>query len=157
MPRYVSVFVSQVVAKGTTDAKWNKRFFRLTDAFLLYYRNPEAKAPAGWCVLLFHPEDAPSLSAAADAVLGELQNHLLANAAPLLLHRDGPPPPLATGAVSCTGPLLQVELTAAVPQACYSVGGLRVAGFEVTARVSLRAGAQARTMAALGRKKAKAG
>jgi hypothetical protein len=109
------------------------------------------------CVLLFHPEDAPSLSAAADAVLGELQNHLLANAAPLLLHRDGPPPPLATGAVSCTGPLLQVELTAAVPQACYSVGGLRVAGFEVTARVSLRAGAQARTMAALGWKKSKAG
>ena len=54
-PQCVSVFVYQVVAKGTTDDKWNKRFFRLTDAFLLYYRNPEAKAPAGWCVLLFHP------------------------------------------------------------------------------------------------------
>ena len=105
------------------------------------------------CVLLLHPEDAEALSSAAfaESMLEELQNHLLANAAPLLLHRgEGAPPPLATGPVSVAGPLLQVELTAAIPQAVYSVGGARVAGFEVTARVALRSGAQSRTLAALG-------
>ncbi len=38
----------QVVAKGSADTKWNKRYFRLTDAFLLYYRGPDSKTPAGW-------------------------------------------------------------------------------------------------------------
>ena len=83
---------------------------------------------------------------------------MLAHAAPLLLHcGDALPPPLATGAVACSGPFLQVELTAAVPSACYSVGGRRIAGFEVTARVALREGSQARTLAALGGKKPKTG
>lgn len=107
------------------------------------------------CIVILHPEDAAELTANPTPMLAELQNHLLANAAPLLLHRDGPPPPLATGPVTCAGPLLKVELSAAIPVAVYCVGGRRVAGFEVTARVSLCSGARSRTLFALGIKKAK--
>ena len=101
-------------------------------------------------IILLHPDDAPALARDPTPILLELQYHVLAHAAPLLLPHPPAPPPLAAGPVSCTGPLLRVELTAAAPRAFYSVGGRRVAGFEVTARVSLRAGAQARTLAALG-------
>ena len=38
----------KVVSKGVADAKWNKRFFKLIDGFLLYYRTADAKTPVGW-------------------------------------------------------------------------------------------------------------
>ena len=38
----------RVVSKGVAEAAWNKRFFKLVNGFLLYYRTADAATPVGW-------------------------------------------------------------------------------------------------------------
>jgi hypothetical protein len=38
----------KVVNHTSLDAKWNRRFFRVTDEYVMYYRDESSTNPAGW-------------------------------------------------------------------------------------------------------------